>query len=728
MNRAFLVGSIALLPALLVGARLLDAYPGLVEKNGALVPSVIASKFAPETGLQKPFPQPIVEVENPTTVKRVELGRLLFFDPVLSVDESTSCASCHHPDLGFGDGLPRSIGLGGKGAGAERKGGKELTRAAPTLWNSMFNHRQFWDGRAKTLEEQAKGPISDPDEMANDPQKVVDRLKTIPEYVRHFDEAFGGEISFDKVVMAIAAFERTLVSFNSRFDQYASGNGTALSPTEKRGLKLYLSTKARCSECHGMPTFANPDFKVIGVPDPPDGPKDVHKEPAEKGRGGGPTGAYKVPTLRNVALTAPYMHNGAFKTLEEVVDFYSNGGGRGKGLDIPLQDDKIRKFQLTKQERADLVAFMHSLTDVSAMPAIPDRVPSGLPVVKRISDPVRQRAVQASRAVKTPDRPMVVEIGPGQSLQEAVDRAGRGGTVKMRSGVYHENILVIHHGVTIEGIGPTKPIIDGRNRLPDAIVGLGNDFTVRNLEVRNYQGNGIVVHGARNVRYDGIKCVNTGVYGIYPVGCDGVLIENCEVTQVADAGIYVGQSKNVVVRNSVAYKNVAGIEIENCENSLVEGNYCYENTGGLLVFVLPFNPSKVCVNTVVRNNRLINNNTPNFGDPDAIVSKIPKGSGLIILAADNTLIYDNAIEGNSTFGIAMLGLNSIFPAGTKYDVDPSPDGNQIYGNKISGNGLDPDPTIVKMGLPGRDLFWDLSGKGNRWMQPGASSFPPSLPK
>jgi cytochrome c peroxidase len=779
----------ALLPLLLVSASVSEGrFAGLRVVNGALVPNPPPyDPNNPDTGLQKAFPTEIAQPsDNPTTPEKVELGKLLFFDPILSDDNTLSCAHCHHPHLGFSDGLPRSRGRGGKGAGRERTGGIELTRGAPSLWNTVYNHRQFWDGRAAHLEEQARMVITTPEEVNADPAELVRELKAIPEYRALFDKAFGGtdgeSITFKNVTHAIAAFQRTLVSFNSRFDRYAAGDGSALSPQEKRGLKLFLSPKTRCNECHGIPVFADRNFKVIGVPDPKDGPADVAKPEAERGRGGGSNGAFKIPTLRNIALTAPYMHNGVFETLEEVLDFYAGGGGRGLGLDVPLQDDKIRKFSLTPQEKADLIAFLLALTDESAAPEIPARVPSGLPVVQpqaprvptrlNLTSPelrrIRQmqrraeREVSPTRAIgfsrqaagtaqastrfpsrrggnlreggkpdqagaKSPAR--VVEVRPGESIQEAVDKAGRNGVVRIYPGTYHENVLVIHHGVTIEGVirNGKRPVLDGRNILPDAISGLGNDFKVMNLEIRNYQGNGVVVHKARNVVYRNLILHNTGLYGVYPIECDGVLVEDCKVSGTRDAGIYVGQSRNIVVRRNEAFQNVTGIEIENCVNAIVEDNYVHNNTGGILVFLLPFNPSKVQDGCIVRRNRVINNNTPNFADPEAIVSNVLKGTGIMLLAADNTEVYENEIVGNGTFGIMTIGLRQIFPAPTPLDVDPNPDGNRIYNNILRDNAKDPDERLKRFGVPPVDLLWDMTGKGNAWNQPDGTRFPTTLP-
>jgi cytochrome c peroxidase len=735
------------LPTLLLWASLAPEqtrYVGMRLESGQLVPAPPGNDSPePATGLQKPFPDIIQPDDNPTTPEKVELGRLLFFDPILSDDNTMSCAHCHHPDLGFSDGLPRSRGRGAQGAGTQRRGGIELTRGAPTLWNALYNHRQFWDGRAADLEEQARMVITTPEEVNADPDKLVRELKAIPEYRRLFDRAFGGEngsaITFSNIAKAIAAFERTLVSFNSRFDRYAAGDGDALTPQEKRGLKLFLSPKTRCNECHGLPTFANRDFKVIGVPDPPDGPPDGHKAGAESGRGGGPNGAFKIPTLRNIALTAPYMHNGIFKTLEEVLDFYANGGGRGLGLKVPLQDDKIRKFKLTPQEKADLIAFLLALTDESAKVAIPSRVPSGLPVVPRLKPlpPTRLKikpsdlSDKSDKSDRTDKRtlPRIVTVRPGQSIQEAVDKAGRNGIVRIYPGTYHENVLVIHHGVTIEGIiqNGKRPVLDGKNLLPDAIAALGNHFTVQNLEIRNYQGNGVVVHKARNVTFRNLRVHNTGLYGVYPIECDGVLVEKCVVSGVRDAGIYVGQSRNIIVRQNEAFQNVTGIEIENSVNALVEDNYVHQNTGGILVFLLPFNPSKVQDLTIVRRNRVLHNNTPNFADPEAIVSNVLKGTGIMILAADRTEVYENEVVGNDSFGIAVVSLLNLFPRDTRFDVEPFPDGNRIYRNILRENGKNPDERLTRFGVRPVDLLWDMSGRDNRWDQPGATTFPDNLP-
>ncbi len=686
--------------------------------------------------LQRPFPQMIVRSDNPTTPEKVELGRLLYFDPILSGDNDLSCAHCHHPDLGFSDNRGVSMGRGGKGIGPERRGGAVLRRGSPTIWNAAYNHAQFWDGRARDLEDQARSPIQDSQEMAQDSSELVQELRAIPEYVALFQNAFGGEaaeaVTFQNVVYAIAAFERTIISNNSRFDRYARGEHDALSPAERRGLNVFRSLKTRCFECHNFPTFANPDFKVIGVPDLPGQEPDL-------GRGeiDGPAynRAFKVPTLRNVALTAPYMHNGVFQTLEEVIDFYAGGGGRGLGLDIPNIDDKIRAFGITKQEKQDLIAFLHALTDESNKPEIPDRVPSGLPVVPRLQNQSPELA--AFQQQKHPRKRVRLQrvgrriiVRPGQSIQAGIDMATAGDTVWVMPGVYHETLTLDVSGITLLGqvVDGQRPVLDGRNVLADGLIGSGSDVEIRNFVVRNYTANGLMLNGAVNVTFRDLLCENPGLYGVYPVECVNVLIERCEVTGARDAGIYVGQSRDIVVRDSRAYGNVTGIEIENCVNALVENNEAFNNAGGILVFLLPNNPSKVSLKTRVVNNRIYSNNHVNFADPNAIVSKVPSGSGLLILAADEVEATGNEIRDNRSFGLAVIGLDMVFGPGARYDVDPIPERNWFHGNRYENNGFAPQGMIEELGFKGKDIIWDLSGYDNSWDEPGASSMPAVLPK
>lgn len=739
LTRVPLSGLLLALPLLAAFAALstvADTPVGMELKNGILTPKPILTEGQePATGLQRPFPPVPTRPDNPTTPERVELGRLLFFDPILSGDNKMSCAHCHHPNLGFSDGQARAHGFGSGGVAAAQGTGILLARHTPTLWNALYNPRQYWDGRAKDLEDQAQFPITATDEMGEKPENVVRKLKAIPEYQRLFQRAFGGKpgeaITFPNVTNAIAAFERTFVSCNSRYDAFVAGDAQALTPSEVRGLKLFLSTKLRCAECHGLPTFANPDFKVIGVPDAPDAP-DPHKPTAEPGHGGGPNGAFKIPTLRNIALHAPYMHNGTLKTLDDVLEFYEHGGGRGKGLDVPLQDDKIRKYKFLPGEKKDVIAFLNTLTDTSAIPRIPRQVPSGLLVTPhvgmRFGEPHTARPIIT--AAPTPQAARrTIEVRAGQSIQEAVEKAGRGGTVKVYPGVYHEDVLVIHHDVTLLGVSENgqRPVLDGRGELSDAVVAMGNRFAITGFEIRDYQGNGVVAHEVKGIVFRDLVVKNPGVYAVYPVGCEGVTVEKCVVSGAKDAGIYVGQSRQIVVRDNEVFQSVAGIEIENSSEARVENNNVHDNTGGILVFVLPFNPSKKGENCRVAYNRIVHNNVPNFGDPNAFVRNVLSGTGITVLAADRTEITENEIADNATYGIAVANLRPFFPPNTRFDVEPNPDETRIYGNTLKNNGTMPEERLKKFGVPGRDLLWDFSGQGNVWDQPGATAFPNKLP-
>lgn len=683
--------------------------------------------------LNRPFPDMLVREENPLTADKIELGRLLFFDPILSADNASSCATCHHPDLGFSDNRKFSMGFGGQGLGQRRTGGIELPRNTPSVWNAAYNVLQFWDGRAVDLEEQAEGPIQHPKEMGQDPEELVKELSAIPEYVSWFDKAFGeGEITLEKVTYAIGAFERTVISQNARYDQFAAGDKDALTAAERRGLNLFRSLKTRCFECHNLPTFANPDFKVIGVPEE-DG-RDLDLGRAEI-VGAGYEGAFKVPTLRNVALTAPYMHNGTFETLAEVIDFYAAGGGTTLGMDMLEIDDKIRPFSLSPRERDDLVAFLHALTDESNKPAFPEQVPSGLPIVPRLENQSPEMAAERKRTTEPPansirriGNQLIVEAG--QLIQDAVDASQPGDTVIVMPGIYNETLALDVSQLTLIGVhtDSTRAVLDGQGVLSDGMVGSGSDLVIEGFEVRNYTANGLMIDLATNITFRDLHVEDTGLYGVYPVEVVGVVVEGTTVIGARDAGIYVGQSKDIVVRGNTVHGNVTGIEIENSVNALVEDNDVYDNAGGVLVFLLPNNPSKLSKGCIVQNNRIYNNNHVNFADPNAIVSTVPSGTGIMILAADDVRVTQNDILNNKSMGIAVIGLETLFGGDKEYDVDPTPENNWIYGNQIEGNGLDPDQKVIDAGFDGADLIWDMTGLNNSWNQEGVSMLPYTLPE
>lgn len=695
-------------------------------------------------GLVRQFPKMVLRPDNPAPAskddERVQLGRLLFFDPILSGANDISCATCHHPDLGFTDARPLSMGKGGHGLGPERAGGSVVKRGAPTLWNAAFNHKQFWDGRADNLEEQARGPITSDIEMNENPDTLVNELKQVSEYAGRFDAAFGGSdgsaVTFDNVLKAIASFERTLTANNSPFDRYVRGELNALTPAQRRGFNLFRSGRTRCFECHGLPTFANPDFKIIGVPDVDPARPDYGRFDVTKGEGN--KYAFKVPTLRNVVLNAPYMHNGRFKTLEEVLDFYAAGGGPGVGFNDAKVDDKIHAYTITAEEKQDLIAFLYSLTDESNLPEFPDKVPSGLAVVPRLSNPAREligKYNTGSPKEELAERgPQTITVKAGESIQAAVDRARPGDTIEVMPGVYHEEVKIDLDNITLRGVkagtlapgGVARPVLDGEGKLSDGVLNTGSNFRIENFDLRNYIANGVVAQHARNVAFRDLNIDKTGLYGVYPVSCTGVVIERCVATGIADAALYVGQSRDIVVRDSEAHLNVTGIEIENSVNAVVENNYVHDNTGGILVFILPNNPSKVGHNCIVRNNRVINNNHVNFANPNSIVANVPPGTGVMVMAADNNEVTGNEIRGNDCYGVAIFSLEVAFPKGTQFDVGPTPENNWIHDNVYSDNGRNPAGALKRAGINGADIVWDLSGWSNRWHEAAATRSTPIL--
>ena len=285
--------------------------------------------------------------ENPYSPEKVELGRLLYFDKRLSFDNTVSCASCHHPDHAFTDGEENSKGIRGQRGG----------RSAPTVLNRAYSLNQFWDGRAGTLEDQAKGPIQNPIEMGNTHENVVKTLQGIAGYRSLFKNVFGTEaITIDHVAMAIATFERTVLSGNSPYDKFKAGNKKALSDAQARGLHVFQG-KAKCDQCHEGINFTTNAYHNLGVgsdkPTPDEGRFAVTKNPAD-------WGTFKTPTLRDISRTGPYMHDGSLKTLDEVVDYYDKGGMPNKNL-----DEKMIKLNLNKEEKKDLVEFLKSLEGTS---------------------------------------------------------------------------------------------------------------------------------------------------------------------------------------------------------------------------------------------------------------------------------------------------------------------------------------------------------------------------
>jgi cytochrome c peroxidase len=293
------------------------------------------------------LPRLRIPPDNPPTADTVALGKKLFESSLLSVDRSLSCASCHNPNLAFTDRQPVSTGV-------HKQRGK---RNAPTILNAAYNADQFWDGRSHTLEDQAGGPMTNSIEMGHSLEGIERAVQGNGELVAMFQQAYGPrvKITLDLVSKVLASYERTLVSGNSPFDKAIfGGQPDALSPEARRGLKVFTdAAKGNCAVCHTIEErtalFTDHKFHNLGVGMSPSG------ELTDPGKEGG---KFRTPILRNVALTAPYMHDGSLKTLKEVVDFYVGGGNSNPGLDREIKS----LSHLTQQERADLVTFLESLT------------------------------------------------------------------------------------------------------------------------------------------------------------------------------------------------------------------------------------------------------------------------------------------------------------------------------------------------------------------------------
>jgi cytochrome c peroxidase len=295
--------------------------------------------------------------DNPYTPEKAELGRYLYFDPRLSADGSVSCASCHDPRHGFTDGAAVSTGIRGQRG----------NRSAPTVINRAYSLAQFWDGRAATLEDQVKGPVANPLEMGNTHDAMAATLGQLQGYRALFRQAFGSDdITIDRVAQAIATFERTILSGNSPYDRYKAGDKKALKPAQVRGMRVFFD-KAKCDSCHEGVNFTLNMYANLGIStdqsNPDVGRYAVTKNPAD-------WGAFKTPTLRDVARTSPYMHDGSLKNLYQVVNFYDKGGIPNRNLDA-----KIKPLHLTAQEKDDLVAFLNALTGDVTPVHPPEKLP-----------------------------------------------------------------------------------------------------------------------------------------------------------------------------------------------------------------------------------------------------------------------------------------------------------------------------------------------------------------
>lgn len=381
----------------------------------------LVTEFGLETLPAIPYPS-----DNQYNPDRIELGRLLFYDPVLSAENGSTCGTCHHPGLAFGDGRKLPAGVSNSlHIGPDRELGVskatllpigDVPRNSPTVFNTAFNldstgkltpfGTMFWDGRAKGLEAQAVKPPTSREEMKGDvfsPNNVItllcSKMDKVPEYIRLFKKAFpdeakaieakGDQFIISKVMLgkALAAFQRELVTRNTPYDRFVQGDNNALTENQKKGLRLFF-TKAKCNTCHNGPNFSDYKFVVQGVPQIGPGKKlqageDFGREEFTEQVSG--RFAFRTPSLRNVTLTAPYMHDGVFETLEEVMNFYNNASRprHPRVTDAMLHPTLRDPLGLTKDEIAQLVDFMHALEDNGSLldpklMEVPTTVPSGM--------------------------------------------------------------------------------------------------------------------------------------------------------------------------------------------------------------------------------------------------------------------------------------------------------------------------------------------------------------
>ena len=320
--------------------------------------------------------------------EKVALGRLLFFDPILSTTREVACATCHHSKYGWADARPTPLGVHATGLGPERKLVKSaafspLTRNTPTILNAAFNGIEFgkpfdpkqspmfWDNRVRSLEIQALAPIRQREEMRGDVCReheavpaLLERLRAIPEYVKHFS----GQITAERVTDAIAAYERTLITPDSPFDRFMRGDKTAMSPAQQRGMEVFH--KAGCSLCHNGPMLSDYKLHAIGLTDTTT-----------------PRTEFRTPTLRNLKHTAPYMHHGGHATLDEVLLFYDRLMDQaaetlegGDTTSLPTLDPLLRKMNLLPEDAVPILTFLEALNSDDYDKSVPKSVPSGLPV------------------------------------------------------------------------------------------------------------------------------------------------------------------------------------------------------------------------------------------------------------------------------------------------------------------------------------------------------------
>jgi parallel beta-helix repeat protein len=306
-----------------------------------------------------------------------------------------------------------------------------------------------------------------------------------------------------------------------------------------------------------------------------------------------------------------------------------------------------------------------------------------------------------------------LRVRAGESIAKAIEAAPPGSTIEVEPGTYHEALVIDTPGITLRGVvsGVKRPVLDGRGKLNDGVIASGSPFTMTGFAVQHYRGNGVTTQQVDGVTLTDLVIDDTGLYGVYPIQSRNISITHCSVTRISDAGIYVGESERALVAYNEVFGNVAGIEIENTNDADVHDNVAYDNTAGILVFVLPGKVLKEAKRNRVHHNWVLHNNTPNFGDPDAIVGSLPYGMGILVMGADDTVVENNWVRGNHSSGIGVIRLAPEESAKDP-ELEPMADGTRVLFNYAVGNGASPHPTIVKRYGGGLDFAWDGTGRDN----------------
>ena len=301
----------------------------------------------------------------------------------------------------------------------------------------------------------------------------------------------------------------------------------------------------------------------------------------------------------------------------------------------------------------------------------------------------------AIRSLQTPTSGEVIIVKDGESIQEAVKAASPGAVIKVMPGTYKETVYIDKDNITLSGVieEGRYAVLEGEGLRNDAVLYSGNGVTIENFFITHYKGNGIMGQAGNNYIIRNNIIEDTGVYGIFPqLGKNGLVSHNI-VSGIEDAAIYVGMSDNVDVVYNQVFASVAGIEIENSRHALVEGNYVYDNTGGILAFITPGLPIKTCGDVLIRNNFIVDNNHENFAIPGSLVSNIPQGTGVLVMACDDVVVENNIITGNESVGIVFTDFSLASNAATDPDSDPSPNRPRILNNIMRDNGKNPSPVV-----------------------------------